>query len=422
MKAVDTDTHTLAHPTPVMDVKRIRNDFPLLSREVNGNPLVYLDNAATAQKPQTVLDALNNYYLQENSNVHRGVHTLSQTATDHFEQVREKMRSHINAKSTAEIIFTRGTTEGINLVAYAYGNHFIHAGDEIIITTLEHHSNIVPWQMLCERKGAILKIVPVDDSGTLDIEAYKKLLSAKTKLVAVAHISNTLGTINPVADMVAMAHSHGAVVLVDGAQAAPHMQVDVQQLDCDFYTVSGHKLFGPTGTGILYGKEDLLNSMPPFHGGGEMIDNVTFEKTTYNELPFKFEAGTPHIAGVVGLGAALDYVNQIGYEKINAYEHQLLVYATEKLSTLPGIRFIGTAEYKAAVVSFLIGNIHPYDTGVILDKLGIAVRTGHHCTQPLMDRYKIPGTVRASFAFYNTFDEIDTLHDGLLQVIKMLGR
>ncbi len=419
---MNTDTHTLAHPAPVIDVKRIRNDFPLLSRQVNGNPLVYLDNAATAQKPKSVLDALNNYYLQENSNVHRGVHTLSQQATDHFELVREKMRSHINAKSTAEIIFTRGTTEGINLVAYAYGNHFIHEGDEIIITTLEHHSNIVPWQMLCERKGAILKVVPVDDSGTLDIEAYKKLLSPKTKLVAVAHISNTLGTINPVADMVALAHSHGAVLLVDGAQAAPHMQVDVQQLDCDFYTVSGHKLFGPTGTGILYGKEDLLNSMPPFHGGGEMIDNVTFEKTTYNELPFKFEAGTPHIAGVVGLGAALDYVNQIGYEKINAYEHQLLGYATEKLSTLPGIRFIGTAENKAAVVSFLIDNIHPYDTGVILDKLGIAVRTGHHCTQPLMDRYKIPGTVRASFAFYNTFAEIDTLHDGLLQVIKMLGR
>ncbi|MFK7971197.1 MAG: SufS family cysteine desulfurase [Bacteroidia bacterium] len=403
------------------NVEKIRKDFPTLHQEVYGKPLIYLDNAATSQKPQSVIDRLSHYYSLENSNVHRGVHHLSQEATDAYEGAREKIRAMLNAEHSHEVIFTKGTTDSINLVAQSFGEAFISSGDEIIITAMEHHANIVPWQLLCKRKGAILKVVPMDDLAVLDMEAYKKLLSTKTKLVAFVHTSNALGTVNPTEEIIQLAHEAGAAVLVDGAQAVPHQAVDVQALDADFFTFSGHKLFGPTGTGVLYGKTKWLEAMPPYQGGGDMIDVVTFEKTTYAGLPHKFEAGTPHIAGFIGLGAAVDYIKNIGYDAIHAWEQELLQYGNEQLATIPGMRFIGQAPDKASVISFLVGDIHPYDAGTILDRLGIAIRTGHHCTQPVMARFGIPGTMRASFSFYNTKAEIDALINGIYKVKEMFG-
>ncbi len=402
------------------DIEQIRTDFPILSTKMNGKPLVFLDSAASSQKPLAVIEAMNLYYRTGHANVHRGVYQLSQKATDQFEQSRRTVQHFLNAAHDHEIIFVRGTTEGINLVASSYGEKFVQEGDEIIVSGLEHHSNIVPWQMLCERKNATLKVIPVLENGELDMDVYAQLLNDKVKIVAVNHISNALGTINPVERIIGMAHEHGIPVLIDGAQATPHMEVDVQALDADFYVFSGHKVFGPTGIGILYGKEKWLNAMPPYQGGGEMISRVSFEKTTFNELPFKFEAGTPDIAGVIGLGAAIEYLQGIDMEAVREYEHQLLTYANDQLSTIEGIRFIGTASEKASVVSFLIDGLHPYDVGAILDKLGIAVRTGHHCAQPLMDRFGIPGTVRASMAFYNTFEEIDALVNGVKKAIDLL--
>jgi cysteine desulfurase/selenocysteine lyase len=402
------------------DVEKIRSEFPLLNDQMNGQPLVFLDSAASSQKPQQVLDKLEAYYQHQNANVHRGVYQLSQEATDAFEKARELARAFINAESDKEVIFVRGTTEGINLVASSYGRKFIHEGDEVLISTMEHHSNIVPWQMICEERGATLKVIPINEAGELIMDEFDHLLTDKVKIVAITHVSNTLGTINPVKTIIAKAHDKGIPVLVDGAQAIPHMKVDVQDLDADFYTFSGHKMFGPTGIGILYGKQEWLEKMPPYHGGGEMIETVTFEKTTYNELPHKFEAGTPDIAGVVALGAAIEYMNQIGHEAIHQHEQDLLNYATEQLSKIEGIRFIGTANDKASVISFLIDGIHPYDLGTILDKQGIAVRTGHHCTQPLMDWYKIPGTVRASFALYNNKEDVDRLVAGVKRAVRML--
>ena len=404
-----------------IDVASIRADFPVLSRQVNGNPLVYLDNAATSQKPRAVIDRISAYYERENSNIHRGVHFLSQHATDEYEAAREKVREFINAGSTHEVIFTRGTTEAVNLVAYTYGRQHVRPGDEVLISTMEHHSNIVPWQMLCEEKGASLKVIPMTESGELVQDAYRDLLNERTRLVALCHISNSLGTINPIRDMIAEAHRYDIPVLIDGAQAAPHTRIDVQHLDADFYAISGHKMFGPTGIGILFGKERLLEAMPPYQGGGDMIDDVTFEKTTYNHLPHKFEAGTPHIAGGIGLAAAIDYMQAIGLEAIELYEKELLDYATKKLLTVEGLRIIGTADRKASVLSFLIDDIHPYDTGTILDQLGVAVRTGHHCTQPLMDYLRIPGTARASLAFYNDESDVDALVDGLGRVKKLFS-
>ena len=403
------------------DFNKVRHDFPILSRQVNGKPLVYFDNGATTQKPQQVIDAIQHYYSYYNSNVHRGVHTLSQEATTAQEESREKVRKFINAKSVNEIIFTSGTTESINLVASSLSKFYFKPGDEIVISTMEHHSNIVPWQMACEQTGAKLKVIPINDAGEIIFDEFEKLLNEKTKLVAVVHVSNSLGTINPVKKIIEKAHMLNIPVLLDGAQAIQHMPVDVQQLDCDFYCFSGHKLYGPTGIGILYGKEKWLEQMPPYQGGGEMIKHVTFAKTTYNELPFKFEAGTPHIEGAIVLGTAIDYVNTIGINAIQKYEHELLNYATEQLSSVDKIRFIGTAKEKASVISFLIDKVHPYDVGVILDKLGIAVRTGHHCTEPLMDRFGIPGTVRASLVFYNTKDEIDVLVSGVKKAQQMLS-
>jgi cysteine desulfurase/selenocysteine lyase len=402
------------------DLNKIRSEFPLLQQEMNGQPLVFLDSAASSQKPQMVLDKLEEYYTRQNANVHRGVYQLSQEATDAYEQGREQLRRFINAPSAKEVLFVRGTTEGINLVASSYGKAFINEGDEVIVSTMEHHSNIVPWQMICEERGAVLKVIPINEAGELQIDAYREMLSEKVKMVAISHVSNSLGTINPVKEMITMAHEQGIPVLVDGAQAIPHMKVDVQELDADFYTFSGHKMFGPTGIGVLYGKEEWLNKMPPYHGGGEMIETVTFEKTTYNELPHKFEAGTPDISGVVALGAAVEYIEQIGHDAIQKHEKELLHYATEKLSEIEGIRIIGTAAHKASVLSFLVEGIHPYDLGTILDKLGIAVRTGHHCTQPLMSWYGIPGTVRASLAFYNNREDIDRLVAGVQRAVKML--
>ena len=403
------------------DFNKVRHDFPILSRQVNGKPLVYFDNGATTQKPQQVIDAIQHYYSYYNSNVHRGVHTLSQEATTAQEQSREKVRKFINAKSVNEIIFTSGTTESINLVASSLSKFYFKPGDEIVISTMEHHSNIVPWQMACEQTGAKLKVIPINDAGEIIFDEFEKLLNEKTKLVAVVHVSNSLGTINPVKKIIEKAHTLNIPVLLDGAQAIQHMPVDVQQLDCDFYCFSGHKLYGPTGIGILYGKEKWLEQMPPYQGGGEMIKHVTFAKTTYNELPFKFEAGTPHIEGAIVLGTAIDYVNTIGINAIQKYEHELLNYATEQLSSVDKIRFIGTAKEKASVISFLIDKVHPYDVGVILDKLGIAVRTGHHCTEPLMDRLGIPGTVRTSLVFYNTKEEIDVLVSGVKKAQQMLS-
>lgn len=404
-----------------LDIDRVRADFPVLHQEVNKHPLVYFDNAATGQKPKVVIDRISDYYRTENANVHRGVHTLSQRATDAFEHTREVVRAMLNAQHKREIIYTKGTTDGINLVAQSYARPLLKPGDEIIISAMEHHSNIVPWQLLCAQTGAILKIIPMDERGVLDIQEFGNLLSERTKMVSVVYISNSLGTINPVADIIQKAHSAGAAVLIDGAQAVPHQAVDVQALDCDFFVFSGHKTFGPTGSGILYGKEALLEAMPPYQGGGDMIDVVRFDQTTYAGLPSKFEAGTPNIAGMIGLGAALEYIQSIGYEAIAAWEAALLQYATERLATLPGIRFIGTAPEKASVVSFLIGDIHPYDAGTILDQLGIAIRTGHHCTQPVMHQYGIPGTMRASFAFYNTREEIDMMMAAIERAMGMLG-
>lgn len=401
------------------DIADIRKDFPILHQEVNGKPLVYLDNGATVQKPKAVINTVSNYYETINANVHRGVHALSQWATDAMEEAREKVRKHINASSVKEVIFTAGATDGINIVASSFSK-FVKEGDEILISAIEHHSNIVPWQMLCERSGATLKVIPVLDNGELDQEAYRKRLSSKTKMVAFNHISNSLGTINPVKEMIAAAHKVGAAVLVDGAQALPHSSVDVQDLDADFYVFSGHKMYGPTGVGILYGKESWLEKLPPYRGGGEMIATVSFEKSTYAGLPHKFEAGTPNIAGNIGLGAAVDFLNDIGLDCIAEHEAKLLAYATEKLSEIKGLVIHGTAANKASVISFNIEGIHNYDLGVILDKLGIAIRTGHHCTQPIMDRYGIAGTARASFALYNTIEEIDTFVAGVIRAKNML--
>ena len=404
----------------MIDIDKIRADFPILKEKVNGKPLVYLDNAATSQKPQVVIDSIVNYYTTINSNIHRGVHTLSQKATDAYEQARIKLQHHFNAKKSHEIILTAGATHSINIVATGFTS-LLKKDDEIIVSALEHHSNIVPWQMLCERTGAILKVIPMNLEGELVLSEYDKLLSKKTKLVFVNHVSNALGTINPIEEIIEKAHKIGAAVLIDGAQACPHIKPDLQQLDVDFYVVSGHKLCGPTGVGILYGKEAWLNKLPPYQGGGEMIEKVTFEKTTYAGLPHKFEAGTPNIAGVIAFGTAIDYMNAIGFDTIAAYEAELLAYATKKLLQIEGLKIYGTSQHKTAVISFNIGEIHPYDIGSIIDKLGIAVRTGHHCAQPIMDFYNIPGTVRASFSFYNTFKEVDLLYNALIKAKTMLG-
>jgi cysteine desulfurase/selenocysteine lyase len=404
-----------------LNVTQLRQDFPVLKQTIHGHPLVYLDNAATSQKPQSVIDAIVKFYAVDCANIHRGVHELSQRSTKAYEVTRTKVKKFLNARHDREIIFVRGTTEGINLVTQTWGRTQIKSGDEIIIAGLEHHSNIVPWQMLCEETGAHLKVIPIDDRGELILDEYAKLLSPRTRMVAIGHVSNALGTINPVQKIIAMAHQTGALTLVDGAQAVPHMKVDVQALDADFYAFSGHKLFGPTGIGVLYGKTDLLNAMPPYQGGGDMIRTVTFEKTTYNDLPYKFEAGTPDIAGGIGLGAAIDYVNHVGIENIAAYEHELLVYGTHALEQISGLRIIGTAREKAAVISFVMEGIHPHDIGTVLDRMGIAVRTGHHCAQPVMDRYQIPATTRASFAFYNTTAEIDALTAGLHKVKEIFS-
>ncbi len=402
-----------------LDVTAIRKDFPILQRKVNGYPLVYLDNAATSQTPRQVIDVIVDYYSRYNANIHRGVHALSQEATDAYEQAREKIRSHFNAAHSHEIIFTSGTTEAINLVANGFSS-LLAEGDEILVSAMEHHSNIVPWQMLCERTGAKLRVIPMNQQGELEMDTYREMLSGKVKLVFCNQISNALGTINPVEDIIRLAHDSGAAVLIDGAQAAPHIKADMQQLDVDFYTVSAHKLCGPTGVGMLYGKEDWLRKLPPYKGGGEMIAEVTFEKTTYADLPHKFEAGTPNIAGGIAFGAALDYLNAIGMDAIARYEQELLAYATKKLLEIEGLRIYGTAADKTSVISFNIDGIHPYDIGTLLDKMGIAVRTGHHCAQPIMDYYQIPGTVRASFCFYNSMEEIDRLVVGVKKAKDML--
>jgi cysteine desulfurase / selenocysteine lyase len=406
---------------PELDIEAIRAEFPILRQTIHGKPLVYLDNAATSQKPRFVLDAITEYYEKENANIHRGVHYLSERATADYERVREKAQRFLNAAKSSEIIFVRGTTEGINLVAQTYGRANITAGDEILITAMEHHSNIVPWQMLCQEKSAKLRVAPINDRGELLLDEYEKLLGPRTKIVAITHVSNALGSVNPVKRMIEMAHRRNIPVLVDGAQAVPHMSLDVRDLDADFYAFSGHKVYGPTGIGVLYGKTALLEAMPPYQGGGDMISSVTFEKTTYNKLPYKFEAGTPDIAGVIGLGAALDYVADVGMDAIAAHEHDLLTYATDAVSPIPGLRIIGTAAEKAGVLSFVLGDIHPHDVGTILDQEGIAIRTGHHCSQPVMDRFCIPATARASFAIYNTRDDIDALVRGIKRVQEVLG-
>ncbi|HRF85676.1 MAG TPA: cysteine desulfurase [Alloprevotella sp.] len=399
--------------------EEIRKDFPILSREVYGRPLVYLDNAATTQKPRCVVEAIMDEYYSVNANVHRGVHFLSQQATDLHEAARERVRTFLNARSTGEILFTRGTTEGLNLVAYSFGEAFLSEGDEVILTAMEHHSNIVPWQILRERKGIVLKVVPVDETGRLDMNKYERLFTPRTKLVCTTHISNVLGTVNPIRRMAKTAHSNGAFILVDAAQSVPHTQVDVQETDCDFLTFSGHKIYGPTGIGVLYGKESLLDRMPPYQGGGEMISRVTFEKTTYERLPYKFEAGTPDYVGSHALSVALDYVEKTGMENIAAHEHKLLQYATERMTRIPGLRIYGETADKGAVISFNIDGIHPMDLGTLLDRLGIAIRTGHHCAQPLMQRFGVEGMARASFALYNTLSEVDAFADGLERVRKM---
>jgi cysteine desulfurase / selenocysteine lyase len=403
-----------------LDIENIRKQFPVLHQKVNGRDLVYFDNAATNQKPEVVINTLTEYYKGYNANIHRGIHTLAEKATKAYEETRQLVKVFINAASEQEIIFVRGVTEAINLVAASYGKTFIQSGDEIIISGLEHHSNIVPWQFVCESKGAILKVINVTDSGELDLSHYKTLLTSRTKLVAVNHASNSLGTINPIKQIIDLAHAHGAVVLIDGAQAGAHLEIDVQALNCDFYCLSSHKMFGPTGTGILYGKKALLELMPPYQGGGEMIKTVTFEKTTYNDLPYKFEAGTPNIADVIAFGKAIEFINGLGKDAIAAHEHETLVYATEKIKTLPHVTIIGEAKEKVGVVSFTVEGIHPFDIGQMLDARGIAVRTGHHCTEPLMARFGIEGTVRASFSVYNTKAEVDQLIEGLDRIIKFM--
>ena len=403
------------------DVARIREDFPVLHQMVNGKPLVYLDNAATTQKPQAVIDALVRYYSADNSNVHRGVHTLSQRATEDYDSGRSKARQFLNAASDEEIIFVKGTTDGINLVAHSYARQHLGEGDEIIISTMEHHSNIIPWQVLCQEKGAHLRVIPISDAGELLMDEYESLLSSRTKLVAITHVSNVLGTVNPIKQIVEMAHSQGVPVLVDGAQATPHMPVDVQKLGCDFYVFSGHKIYGPTGIGVLYGKVELLEAMPPYQLGSDMIKSVTFERTVYNDLPYKFEAGTPNIAGVIGMGAAIDYLTEIGMDRIDNYEHGLLEYGTECLSGIDGVKIVGNAPGKASVLSFVMDCAHPHDIGTILDTEGVAIRTGHHCAQPLMNRYGVPATARASLSFYNTRDEVDLLVKAIDRVVEVFS-
>ena len=404
----------------MFDIQKIRADFPILSRQVNRKPLVYFDNGATSQKPQVVIDAIATYYQEINANIHRGVHTLSQLATDAYEASRTKIQNHINAQFAHEVLFTSGTTHSVNLVANGFAS-ILKAGDEVLVSALEHHSNIVPWQMLCEKTGAVLRVIPMNEKGELVMAEYDQLLSNKTKIVTVNHISNALGTINPIKYMIDKAHQFGAAVFIDGAQAVPHLKPNVQELDCDFYAFSGHKICGPTGTGILYGKEAWLNKLPPYQGGGEMIKEVTFEKTTYAELPHKFEAGTPNIAGGIVLGTAVDYMNSVGFENIQKQELELLTYATEQLLAIEGLKIYGTAEEKTSVISFNIDGIHPYDIGTIVDKLGIAVRTGHHCAQPIMNFFEIPGTIRASFAFYNTKEEIDSMVEAVKKAKMMLS-
>jgi cysteine desulfurase / selenocysteine lyase len=406
-------------PSPGYDVERVRKDFPILAQRVHGKPLVYLDNAATTQKPLAVIESEVALYERSYANIHRGVHHLSIEASEAYEKAREKARAFINAGNEREIVFVRGTTEGINLVAQTFGRAGVAAGDEVLISALEHHSNIVPWQMLCEEKGARLIVAPINDRGEIRMDELEKRLSERTKLVAVSHVSNALGTVNPVKTIVALARARGVPVLVDGAQAAPRLRVDVRDLDCDFYTFSGHKMYGPTGVGILYGKEALLEAMPPWQGGGDMIRSVTFEKTTYNILPYKFEAGTPNIAGAIGLGAAIDYIGALGIDAIEAHENDLLAYSTQRLTTIPGLRVIGTAADKAAVLSFTLEGVHPHDVGTVLDREGIAVRTGHHCAQPVMDFFRVPATSRASFGLYNTRAEVDVLFEGLKKVVEM---
>ncbi|MFP4525554.1 MAG: aminotransferase class V-fold PLP-dependent enzyme [Bacteroidales bacterium] len=402
-----------------LDIQKIREDFPILHQKVYDKPLIYLDNAATTQKPVQVIDTVKEIYTTKNSNIHRGIHYLSESLTEQYEEARRSVQAFINAKKPEEVIFTNGTTDSINAIAYSFGERFISEGDEVIISEMEHHANIVPWQVICERKKASLRYVPINDKGELILEELKKLVSNKTRIIAVTHVSNTLGTINNIKDIISIAHGQNIPVLIDGAQSIQHMTVDVQNMDCDFYVFSGHKVYGPNGTGVLYGKEEWLEKLPPYKTGGEMIKKVTLEKTTYNELPFKFEAGTPNYVGAIGMAEALKYLSNIGLSKIQEHEEDLLNYASKKLQNIEGLRFYGTANKKISVLSFLLGDIHPYDTGMILDKMGIAVRTGHHCTEPLIDRFKIPGTVRASFALYNTKEEIDVLYDSLLKTKKM---
>jgi cysteine desulfurase / selenocysteine lyase len=410
---------TLTAHTP-LDILKIRTQFPVLNQQVNGKPLVYLDNAATNQKPKRVIDALTSYYEKDNANIHRGIHTLAERATKAYEQTRHAMQEFIHARHVEEIIFTRGVTESINLVASSYGRAFLKEGDEVIVSGMEHHSNIVPWQLICGEKKATLNVIPVTEIGELDLDAYRKLISNKTKIVAVNHASNSLGTINPIKEIIDIAHSYNTVVLIDGAQASAHLAIDVQELDCDFYCISSHKMYGPTGTGILYGKKELLEKMPPYMGGGEMIKDVTFAKTTYNELPYKFEAGTPNIADVIALNEAISFINELGKENIAAHEAELLAYTVKKLSIIPHVKLIGTAKNKVGVQSFIVEGVHHFDIGQMLDARGIAVRTGHHCTQPLMDQYGIEGTVRASFSVYNTKDEVDQLAEGIERIVKFL--
>jgi cysteine desulfurase / selenocysteine lyase len=425
MSVLTDKVHDAAEPelrtADGLDVEKIRRDFPILSRTVYGKKLVYLDNAATSQKPRAVIDAISGYYENENSNIHRGVHFLSQLATEGYEDARTTVQKFVNAAESREVVFVRGTTEAINLVAQTYGRAHVGAGDEVLISAMEHHSNIVPWQLLCEEKGAQLRVAPMNDRGELLLDEFEKLLTPRTKMVAVPHVSNALGTINPLAAIVEMAHRRNIPVLVDGAQAVPHLRVDVRALDCDFYCFSGHKVYGPTGIGILYGKAALLESMPPYQGGGDMISSVTFAKTTYNKLPYKFEAGTPDVAGVIGLGAGIEYLNRLGIERVAAHEHELLAYATKTISAISGIRLIGTAQEKAGVLSFVMDDVHPHDIGTILDQQGIAIRTGHHCAQPVMERFGIPATARASFAVYNTKEEIDALAAGIQKVREVFA-
>jgi cysteine desulfurase/selenocysteine lyase len=420
MSTVAKTPHEIQTPA-AFDAQKVRRDFPILHQKVHGKPLVYLDNAATTQKPLAVIEAISNYYRHDNSNIHRGVHTLSERATEAYEKVRVAAQKYLNAADSKEIIFVRGTTEAINLVAQSYGRKNVGRGDEVLITALEHHSNIVPWQLLCEEKGARLRVAPTNDCGELLLDEFEKLLGPKTKIVSVGHLSNALGTINPVREIARMAHARNIPVLVDGAQAAPRMPVDVQALGCDFYAISGHKMYGPTGIGVLYGKAELLEAMPPYQGGGDMIASVTFDKTVYNRLPYKFEAGTPNIADTIGLGAAIEYLNELGLEAIERHEADLLAYATRAVESIPGVQLIGTAREKAGVLSFVMDEIHPHDIGTILDSEGIAVRTGHHCAQPVMQRFNIPATARASFGLYNTREEVDALAAGIHKVREVMG-